>query len=424
MAGRSLPHAVLMMVPEAWENADGMDPAKHAFYEFSASLMEPWDGPACVTFTDGSLIGAVLDRNGLRPARWWETADGRIVLASEVGVLDIPADQVVRKGRLQPGKMFLVDTAQGRVVSDDEVKAELAAQHPYDEWLHAGLTRLADLPARRAPHLLARERAAPPADVRLHRGGGPHPRAPDGRHRAGADRLDGHRHPGRRALRAPAGALRLLQPAVRAGDEPAAGRHPRGARHQPVEHPRPGAEPARARRRQLPADRPAVPRAGQRRPGPDRARQRRRRPAGDRGRQGARPVPGQRRRRGAARRARPGPSGGVHRDRRRRPDHRAQRPRLHRAHGADPVAAAHRRGPPPPHPREDPHPGRADRRGGRRPRGAPRRAAHRLRRRRRSTPTWRSRPSRTSSSRASCPTWTSTPRCATTSRPSARGCSR
>ena len=148
MAGRSLPHAVLMMVPEAWENAPDMDPAKRAFYEFHSTLMEPWDGPACVTFTDGDVIGAVLDRNGLRPARWWETVDGRIVLASEVGVLDIPAEQVVRKGRLQPGKMFLVDTAQGRVVSDDEVKAELAAEHPYAEWLHAGLTPLAGLPAR------------------------------------------------------------------------------------------------------------------------------------------------------------------------------------------------------------------------------------------------------------------------------------
>ena len=148
MAGRSLPHAVLMMVPEAWENAPEMDPAKRAFYEFHSALMEPWDGPACVTFTDGTLIGAVLDRNGLRPARWWETVDGRIVLASEVGVLDIPAEQVVRKGRLQPGKMFLVDTAQGRVVDDDEVKSELAAEQPYADWLHAGFTRLADLPAR------------------------------------------------------------------------------------------------------------------------------------------------------------------------------------------------------------------------------------------------------------------------------------
>jgi glutamate synthase (NADPH/NADH) large chain len=148
MAGRSLPHAVLMMVPEAWEQAPEMDPAKRAFYEFHSFLMEPWDGPACVTFTDGTLIGAVLDRNGLRPSRWWETKDGRVVLASEVGVLDIPSDQVVRKGRLQPGKMFLVDTAKGRVVEDDEIKGELAAEHPYADWLHAGVLRLDELPER------------------------------------------------------------------------------------------------------------------------------------------------------------------------------------------------------------------------------------------------------------------------------------
>jgi glutamate synthase (NADPH/NADH) large chain len=148
MGGRSLPHAVLMMVPEAWENATDMDPAKRAFYEFHASVMEAWDGPACVTFTDGTLIGAVLDRNGLRPSRWWETADGRVVLASEVGVMDVEPSQVVRKGRLQPGKMFLVDTAQGRIVDDEEVKGELAAEHPYAEWLHSGQVRLEDLPSR------------------------------------------------------------------------------------------------------------------------------------------------------------------------------------------------------------------------------------------------------------------------------------
>jgi len=148
MGGRSLPHAVLMMVPEAWENAPDMDPAKRAFYEFHSFLMEPWDGPACVTFTDGTLIGAVLDRNGLRPSRWWQTVDGRVVLASEVGVLDIPSDQIVRKGRLQPGKMFLVDTAKGRIVTDDEIKGELAAEHPYADWLHAGVLHLDDLPER------------------------------------------------------------------------------------------------------------------------------------------------------------------------------------------------------------------------------------------------------------------------------------
>jgi glutamate synthase (NADPH/NADH) large chain len=148
MAGRSLPHAVLMMVPEAWENAPDMDQAKRDFYAFHSALMEPWDGPACVTFTDGTLIGAVLDRNGLRPSRWWETADGRIILSSEVGVLEIPAQQVVRKGRLQPGKMFLVDTAEGRVVDDEELKAGLAAEHPYGDWLHSGLLQLEELPDR------------------------------------------------------------------------------------------------------------------------------------------------------------------------------------------------------------------------------------------------------------------------------------
>jgi glutamate synthase (NADPH/NADH) large chain len=148
MAGRSLPHAVLMMVPEAWENALDMDQAKRDFYAFHATMMEPWDGPACVTFTDGTLIGAVLDRNGLRPSRWWETVDGRVILASEVGVLELPADKVVRKGRLQPGKMFLVDTAQGRIVDDEEVKAALAAEHPYGDWLHSGLVSLPELPDR------------------------------------------------------------------------------------------------------------------------------------------------------------------------------------------------------------------------------------------------------------------------------------
>jgi glutamate synthase (NADPH/NADH) large chain len=148
LGGRSLPHAVLMMIPEAWENHATMDPKRRAFYQFHASLMEPWDGPACVTFTDGELVGAVLDRNGLRPARWWQTSDGRVVLASETGVLDVPSDQVVAKGRLQPGRMFLVDTTQGRIIDDDEFKSNLASESPYDEWLHAGLLDLADLSDR------------------------------------------------------------------------------------------------------------------------------------------------------------------------------------------------------------------------------------------------------------------------------------
>ncbi|MEV4769585.1 glutamate synthase large subunit [Micromonospora humida] len=148
LAGRSLPHAVLMMIPEAWENDPAMRPDKRAFYRFHASLMEPWDGPASVAFTDGEIVGAVLDRNGLRPGRWWRTADGLVVLGSEAGVLDLDPATVVAKGRLQPGRMFLVDTVNGRIVSDDEIKTELAAAQPYDEWLHAGLIDLGDLPAR------------------------------------------------------------------------------------------------------------------------------------------------------------------------------------------------------------------------------------------------------------------------------------
>ncbi len=148
LGGRSLPHAVLMMIPEAWENHSGMDARRRAFYEFHSTLMEPWDGPACVVFTDGTQVGAVLDRNGLRPSRYWVTDDGLVVLASEVGVLDLDPASVVRKGRLQPGRMFLVDTEEHRIVEDDEIKGRLAEEHPYEEWLHAGLIRLEDLPDR------------------------------------------------------------------------------------------------------------------------------------------------------------------------------------------------------------------------------------------------------------------------------------
>ncbi|WP_405809777.1 glutamate synthase large subunit [Streptomyces sp. NBC_01520] len=148
LGGRSLPHSVLMMVPEAWENHASMEPARRAFYQYHSTLMEPWDGPACVTFTDGTQVGAVLDRNGLRPGRYWVTDDGLVVLSSEVGVLDIDPAKVVRKGRLQPGKMFLVDTAERRIVEDDEIKASLAAEQPYAEWLETGEIELEDLPER------------------------------------------------------------------------------------------------------------------------------------------------------------------------------------------------------------------------------------------------------------------------------------
>ncbi len=147
LGGRPIHHAVLMMIPEAWENHRTMDPARRAFYQFHASLMEPWDGPAVIAFSDGKVIGAVLDRNGLRPARYWVTDDDMVVLASEVGVLEVPSSKVVRKGRLQPGRMFLVDTARGRIVDDDEIKESLAAEHPYAEWLEEQI-RLDELPPR------------------------------------------------------------------------------------------------------------------------------------------------------------------------------------------------------------------------------------------------------------------------------------
>jgi glutamate synthase (NADPH/NADH) large chain len=148
LGGRSLPHSVLMMIPEAWENHEGMSEAKRAFYRFHASVMEPWDGPASIAFTDGTVIGAVLDRNGLRPSRYWVTDDGLVVMASEVGVLELDPATIVRKGRLEPGKMFLVDTTLGRIVGDEEIKQELAAAKPYEEWLDDGLVHLDDLPPR------------------------------------------------------------------------------------------------------------------------------------------------------------------------------------------------------------------------------------------------------------------------------------
>ncbi|MDP1807660.1 MAG: glutamate synthase central domain-containing protein, partial [Acidimicrobiales bacterium] len=148
LGGYSLPHAVLMMIPEAWEHHESMPDWKRDFYRFHASVMEPWDGPASIAFTDGTVIGAVLDRNGLRPSRYWVTDDGLVVMASEVGVLPIDPATVVQKGRLQPGRMFLIDTNLGRIVDDDEIKEALATQQPYAEWLHAGLVHLDDLPAR------------------------------------------------------------------------------------------------------------------------------------------------------------------------------------------------------------------------------------------------------------------------------------
>ncbi|HEV3110519.1 MAG TPA: glutamate synthase large subunit [Candidatus Binataceae bacterium] len=144
--GRSLAHAVMMMIPEAWQNHESMSDAKRAFYEFHSCMMEPWDGPASIAFTDGRQIGAVLDRNGLRPSRYLVTKGGLVVMASETGVLDIPPQEVALKGRLQPGRMFLVDTVEGRIVGDEEIKEGMAARKPYRQWLKENLIGLADLP--------------------------------------------------------------------------------------------------------------------------------------------------------------------------------------------------------------------------------------------------------------------------------------
>ncbi len=151
MAGRSLPHAILMMIPEPWQKNDTMSPELRAFYEYHASLMEPWDGPASIAFTDGTVIGAVLDRNGLRPSRYYVTKDDLVVMASEVGVLDIPPEDVVLKERLHPGRIFLVDTHQGRIISDEEIKQQLAREQPYAQWLQEHLIAIEDLDP--APYL-------------------------------------------------------------------------------------------------------------------------------------------------------------------------------------------------------------------------------------------------------------------------------
>ncbi|HQW08402.1 MAG TPA: glutamate synthase large subunit [Steroidobacteraceae bacterium] len=162
LAGRSLPHAVMMMIPEPWSKHEGMDEARRAFYQYHTSLMEPWDGPASIAFTDGVQIGAVLDRNGLRPSRYYVTKDDLVIMASEAGVLEIAPERILRKGRLQPGRMFLVDTAQGRIVDDEEIKRAVVTERPYRQWLDEHLVHLGNLPA-------APEVPAPDHDTLLQR---------------------------------------------------------------------------------------------------------------------------------------------------------------------------------------------------------------------------------------------------------------
>ncbi len=157
LGGRSLPHSMMLMIPEAWDGYPEMEDARRAFYEYSSSLMEPWDGPAAITFCDGHLVGATLDRNGLRPARYVVTKDDRVILASEAGVIDVPAERILRKGRLQPGRMFIVDTVEGHIVEDAEVKKEIVNRWPYRKWLQGNVFTFDELPAAEAP-------AIPPAE--------------------------------------------------------------------------------------------------------------------------------------------------------------------------------------------------------------------------------------------------------------------
>ncbi|MEQ8963766.1 MAG: glutamate synthase central domain-containing protein, partial [Coleofasciculus sp. C2-GNP5-27] len=145
LSGRSLPHAVMMMIPEPWTNHESMSEAKKAFYEYHSCLMEPWDGPASIAFTDGTTIGAVLDRNGLRPSRYYVTKDDRVIMASEAGVLPVEPEDVAFKGRLQPGRMFLVNMEEGRIIADEELKQAIITEHPYQEWIDEYMVELAQL---------------------------------------------------------------------------------------------------------------------------------------------------------------------------------------------------------------------------------------------------------------------------------------
>ncbi len=362
LGGLSLPHAVLMMIPEAWERNEDMDPARRAFYAYHAALMEPWDGPASVVFSDGTVVGAVLDRNGLRPSRIWVTDDGLVVMASEAGVLDLDPARVVKRMRLQPGRMFLVDTAQGRIISDEEIKTELAAEHPYAQWLESEQFHLDDLPQGpyiRMPHhrVVLRQQAFGYTYEELNLLVAPMART-------GAEPLGsmGTDTPIAVLSAAAADAVRLLPAAVRPGDQPAAGRHPRRGGDQPVGHPRPGGRPAQPHPRVVPPDPaaaadPAEPRTGQAGEPRPRRRGERSQARDARGRHPL-PLPGRQGRRRPAPRARRHPGRGVQGDRRRRPDPDPERPRVQRDHGADPVAAVGVRRAPPSGAGTHPHPGR------------------------------------------------------------------
>ena len=245
-AGRAPAHALAMLIPPAWERHDEMPDDVRAFHAYHTSLIEPWDGPAAVAFCDGRQVGAVLDRSGLRPARYAITRDGLVVLASEAGALDLDPADVIEAGRLEPGRMLLVDTERHQVLHDAEIKSRLARRRPYRALLEAEEIPFESLPAKPAPPSPSPRRAAPPAArLRLHGRGPARAHRADGRRRRRAGRLDGDRHAAGRPLRAPAAALRLLQAALRAGHEPGHRPAARGALDEPAHGHRPASEPAR-----------------------------------------------------------------------------------------------------------------------------------------------------------------------------------
>ncbi len=220
LSGRRLPHAMAMLIPEAWDADDTMHPAKKAFYEYHASLMEPWDGPAAVAFTDGRSIGATLDRNGLRPARYLVTHDDLVIMASETGVLPVKPEDVKFKGRLQPGRMLLVDTTEGRIIPDEEIKERLWSSQPYGEWLKENQITLDSLPEpprvyeSDLDNIIERQRAFGYTDEDLARTAGP-----DGGECGRSGRVHGHRYSAGVSFGQAAVAVPLFQANVCAGDE-------------------------------------------------------------------------------------------------------------------------------------------------------------------------------------------------------------
>ena len=258
--GYSLAHAMMMLIPEAWAENPLMDPERRAFYEYYAALMEPWDGPAAIAFTDGRQIGATLDRNGLRPARYIVTDDDHVIMASEAGVLPVPEERIVRKWRLQPGKMLLIDLEQGRIIDDDEIKQKLAVAASVRGVAEgdagpargaAGAFRDAGTAAGDAAAASERRDGAaePAAGVRLHAGGHPVLPGADGAGGRRSGRLDGHRHADRRAVEQAEAALQLLQAELRAGHQSADRSDPRGAGDVAGVDDRAAAEPAGPSRR-------------------------------------------------------------------------------------------------------------------------------------------------------------------------------